>query len=58
MSQRLCSNAPLNAIFICCVSYQQVQVKNCAAIECYFIAVAHEFVWYNQLAQAAEIKSY
>lgn len=37
---------------------QQIQVKNCAAIECYFIAVAHEFVWYNQLSQAAEIKSY
>lgn len=35
---------------------QKIQIKNCAAIECYFIAVAHEFVRYNQLAQAEEIK--
>lgn len=47
--------------FLFAVLYnQQIQVKNCiltfSAIECYFIAVIHSFVWYNQLAQAGEIK--
>lgn len=43
--------------FLFAVFYnQQIQVKNCAAIECYFIAVVCEFVWYNLLAQDGEIK--
>lgn len=38
------------------LSNQQIQVKNYAPIECYFTAMANEFVCFNQLAQAGAIK--